>query len=175
MDLAFGWLQLHRYGNAWSIDHFIFRMLVVAVLVPLLLTWLVSKQLGHKGLTVVAHLRGASQFCRWPTRHIKTFFMFLILVAVVSCRKQQTIKITDTTKSCTLILAPAEGAFGRGVSLSIGGRIDGFARIWYSDSTNEVSGRIDVSYNDNYSTNVQVHYVPAGVRTGQVTIKYAFH
>jgi hypothetical protein len=108
-------------------------------------------------------------------RHKKTFLMLLILVAVAGCAKQQTIQITDTTKPCTLTLAPAEGASRRGVSLSIGGRIDGFARIWYSDSTNGVSGKIDVSYDDNHSTNLLVHYVPAGVRTGQVTIKYAFH
>src|ERR1044071_2779907 len=60
VDLAFGWLQLHRYGNAWSIDHFIFRMLVVAVLVPLLLTWLVSKQRRRTGLTFLAHLPGGA-------------------------------------------------------------------------------------------------------------------
>ena len=55
VDLAFGWLQLHRYGNIWSIDHFDFQMLIVAVLVSVLLTWLVSKQLGHKGLTKSLH------------------------------------------------------------------------------------------------------------------------
>jgi hypothetical protein len=119
--------------------------------------------------------RALPKFHCWPTRHIKTFLMLLILVAVAGCAKQQTIQITDTTNPCTLTLAPVEGASGRGVSLNIGGRIDGFARIWYSDSTNEVSGKIDVSYDDNHSTNLQVHYVPAGVRTGQVTIKYAFH
>jgi len=49
VDLAFGWLQLHRYGNIWAIDHFDFQMLVVAVLIPVLLTWLLSRQLGHRG------------------------------------------------------------------------------------------------------------------------------
>ena len=126
-------------------------------------------------LRPVRDWRRASEFHCWPTRHIKTFLMLQILVAVAGCTKQQTIQITDTTKPCTLTLAPAEGASGRGVSLNIKGRIDGFARIWYSDSTNEISGRIDVSYSDSHSTNFQVHYVPAGVRTGQVTIKYAFH
>jgi len=55
VDLAFGWLQLQRYGNIWSIEHFDFRMLVVTVLVPVLLTWLFSKQLGHWGLTRSLH------------------------------------------------------------------------------------------------------------------------
>ena len=55
VDLAFGWLQLHRYGNIWSIEHFDFRMQIVAVLVPVLLTWLLSKQLGHWGLTRSLH------------------------------------------------------------------------------------------------------------------------
>jgi len=55
VDLAFGWLQLHRYGNIWSIEHFDFRMLIVSVLIPVLLTWLLSKQLGHSGLTRSLH------------------------------------------------------------------------------------------------------------------------
>ena len=55
LDLAFGWLQLHRYGKIWSIDHFDFRMLIVALLVSVLLTWLLSKQLGHWGLTRSLH------------------------------------------------------------------------------------------------------------------------
>ena len=112
----------------------------------------------------------------WPTHHMKTLFMLVLLGVLVGCRKQQTVQIADATKPSTLTLAPADGAAGRGLSLSIRGRIDGVARIWYSGaSTNEVSGRIDMSYDDNYSTNFLVHYVPAGVRTGQVTIKYAFH
>ena len=112
----------------------------------------------------------------WPTRHLKTLFVLVLLGALVGCTKQQTAQIADTTKPSTLTLAPAHGAAGRGLSLSIRGRIDGVARIWYGGaSTNEVSGRIDMSYDDNCSTNFLVHYVPEGVRTGQVTIKYAFH
>ena len=43
LDLAFGWLQLHRYGTNWSIEHFDFCMLVVAALSSVLVTWLFSK------------------------------------------------------------------------------------------------------------------------------------
>jgi hypothetical protein len=48
MDLPFGWLQLHRYGNSWLIEHFDFRMLIVAVLSSVLLTWVFSKTLRHR-------------------------------------------------------------------------------------------------------------------------------
>jgi hypothetical protein len=45
LDLAFGWLQLHRYGDIWAIEHFDFRMLIVAVLSSVLLTWVFSRAL----------------------------------------------------------------------------------------------------------------------------------
>ena len=48
VDFAFGWLQIHRYGSAWSIEHFNFRMLIVAVLSSVLLAWIVSKALRHR-------------------------------------------------------------------------------------------------------------------------------
>ena len=48
LDLAFGWLQLHRYGEAWSIQYFDIRMLVVVVLSSVLLTWALSKALRHQ-------------------------------------------------------------------------------------------------------------------------------
>ena len=48
VDLAFGWLQLHRYGSTWIIEHFDFRMLIVAVLSSVLVTWIFSKALRHR-------------------------------------------------------------------------------------------------------------------------------
>jgi hypothetical protein len=48
LDLAFGWLQLHRYGDIWIIEHFDFRMLIVAVLSSVLLTWVFSKALRQR-------------------------------------------------------------------------------------------------------------------------------
>ena len=48
LDLAFGWLQLHRYGDTWLVEHFDFRMLIVAVLSSVLLTWVFSKALRHR-------------------------------------------------------------------------------------------------------------------------------
>jgi len=48
LDLAFGWLQLHRYGQVWGIQHFDLRMLVVAVLCSVLLTWVFAKALRHR-------------------------------------------------------------------------------------------------------------------------------
>ena len=48
LDFAFGWLQLHRYGNIWLIEHFDFPMLIVAVLSSVLLTWVFSKALRHR-------------------------------------------------------------------------------------------------------------------------------
>jgi hypothetical protein len=48
LDLAFGWLQLHRYGDTWLVEHFDFRMLIVAVLSSVLLAWVFSKALRHR-------------------------------------------------------------------------------------------------------------------------------
>jgi hypothetical protein len=48
LDLAFGWLKLHRYGDRWSVEHFDFRMLIVAVLISVLLTWAFSKASRHR-------------------------------------------------------------------------------------------------------------------------------
>ena len=48
LDLAFGWLQLHRYGDIWSIEHFDFRMLIVSVLSSVLLTLVFSKALRQR-------------------------------------------------------------------------------------------------------------------------------
>jgi hypothetical protein len=107
---------------------------------------------------------------------MKTLSLLLIPGLIVGCTKKQTVQINDATKPSTLTLTPAQGKAGRGLSLSIKGRIDGVARIWYGDSrTNVVSGQVDMRYNDNYSSNFMVHYEPERVRTGQVTVKYAFH
>jgi len=43
LDFPFGWLQLHRYGDVRIVEHFDFRMLIVAILVPILLTWVFSR------------------------------------------------------------------------------------------------------------------------------------
>ena len=48
LSLPFDWLQLHRHGDSWSIEHFDFRMLSVAVLIAVLVTWVVSKALRHR-------------------------------------------------------------------------------------------------------------------------------
>ena len=90
--------------------------------------------------------------------------------------KQYTVEVADTTTPSTLTLTAPSGQAGRGLSLSIRGRIDGAARIWYGGSiTNVIAGRVDMKYSDNYSTNLLLHYSPDGVRSGHVTIKYAFH
>ena len=44
LDLAFGWLQLHRYGEKWRVVQFDFPMLVVAILSAILVTWIYQKQ-----------------------------------------------------------------------------------------------------------------------------------
>ncbi len=48
LDLAFGWLQLHLYRSTCLVEHFDFRMLIVAVLSSVLLTWVFSKALRHR-------------------------------------------------------------------------------------------------------------------------------
>ena len=41
--LYLGWLELHRYGDVWSIEHFRFVGLLAVLLISVLLTWLLSK------------------------------------------------------------------------------------------------------------------------------------
>jgi hypothetical protein len=47
-DLSFGWLQLHRHGLDWSIEHFRFGILMLDVLLAIALTWIMSKVLRRR-------------------------------------------------------------------------------------------------------------------------------
>jgi hypothetical protein len=44
-DLSFGWLQLHRHGLAWSVEHFNFDALTAKIFLCIALTWMMSKAL----------------------------------------------------------------------------------------------------------------------------------
>ena len=48
LDLPFGWLRLHRYGERWIVEQFDLRMLVIAALSCILLTWVFEKALRHR-------------------------------------------------------------------------------------------------------------------------------
>jgi hypothetical protein len=41
--LSLGWLELHRYGRAWTIEHFHLTGLLAVLLISGLLTWLLSR------------------------------------------------------------------------------------------------------------------------------------
>lgn len=41
--LSIGWLELHRYGSSWSVEHFHFVGLVALLLISGLLAWLVRR------------------------------------------------------------------------------------------------------------------------------------
>ena len=41
--LSLGWLELHRYGDVWRIEHFHFVGLLAVLLISVLLTCLLSK------------------------------------------------------------------------------------------------------------------------------------
>ena len=47
-DLSFGWLELHRHGLNWSIQHFYFGALALQILMSLVLTWIASKILHRR-------------------------------------------------------------------------------------------------------------------------------
>jgi len=47
-DLSFGWLQLHRHGLDWSIEHVRFGMLLLDVSIAIVLTWILSKILDRR-------------------------------------------------------------------------------------------------------------------------------
>jgi hypothetical protein len=48
LDLDFGWLVLHRYGDNWTLEQFRFGILLAVVIVSLALTWVLSKLLRHR-------------------------------------------------------------------------------------------------------------------------------
>jgi len=43
--LYLGWLELHRYGRVWTVEHFHFTGLLAVLLISGLLTWLLSRSL----------------------------------------------------------------------------------------------------------------------------------
>jgi hypothetical protein len=45
LDLSFGWLELHRHAEAWSVEHFRLGALTVIVFLCVGLTWILSKAL----------------------------------------------------------------------------------------------------------------------------------
>jgi hypothetical protein len=98
------------------------------------------------------------------------------LFAVVSCRPRATMHIPDATQPITITVAPGGERPARGFSVHVRGRIDGSALIWNSEfGTNTLSGKIDVRYRDNHSTNFTLNYEPQGVRTGEVIMDYVFY
>lgn len=96
------------------------------------------------------------------------------LLAAVGCGRRTTVHISDVTKPITITVAP--GGPARGFSAHVRGRIEGTALIWNSEfGTNVLSGRIDIRYSDNHSTNFTLNYVPKSVRAGEVSMEYVFH
>jgi hypothetical protein len=47
-DVSFGWLQLHRHANDWSIQHVNVGVLAAVVGLAILLTWVLSKILRRR-------------------------------------------------------------------------------------------------------------------------------
>jgi len=41
--LYLGWLELHRYGEHWSVEHIYFRALIAILLISGLLAWFLAK------------------------------------------------------------------------------------------------------------------------------------
>ena len=108
-------------------------------------------------------------------RNLYTFLLLLVIV-VAGCSRRQTVQISDVTKPAilTLGLAPGQSASVDGFSLSIRGKIDGTADIWGTElKTNYVSGKFEIRHrSEYYNTNFVINYVPVGVHTGQIVIKY---
>jgi hypothetical protein len=64
-DLSFGWLQFHRRGPDWSIEHFRFGILVLDVFLAVALTWVLEKMLRQPhGLTPRERRQPAGPTCR---------------------------------------------------------------------------------------------------------------
>lgn len=43
----FGWMRLHRYGTAWSVEQVDVRFLIADICIAILLTWGLSKMLAR--------------------------------------------------------------------------------------------------------------------------------
>src|SRR5262249_6115530 len=46
--LSFGWLELHRYGDTWSVEQFHFGVLWGVVFLCALLTWMLSRAVRRR-------------------------------------------------------------------------------------------------------------------------------
>jgi hypothetical protein len=104
------------------------------------------------------------------------FHLALFGFFAVECRPRAVVSILDTTKPITLTVSPRDARPAKGFSVEVKGRIDGTATIWNSQfGTNTLSGKIDVRYSDNHSTNFILNYVPQNVRTGEVRLEYVFY
>jgi hypothetical protein len=43
LDLSLGWLDMHRYGSSWTVEHVHFVGLLSLILVSVLLAWILLK------------------------------------------------------------------------------------------------------------------------------------
>lgn len=103
----------------------------------------------------------------------------LLLVALLTGCMRQSIQVPDATKPATLTLS-----IGRlqkkdqvhGLDFRIHGQVDGVAFLSSSTIiTQRVSGSFDIKFNGDYfSTNCVIEYSPQGVRSGSVSVSYAF-
>ena len=109
---------------------------------------------------------------------MKSLFIMALfgLLGTAGCSRRTAVNVPDVTKPITIVVAPGDAYKGRGVSVHVRGRIEGTAFIWNSEfGTNRLSGRIDVRYSDNHSTNFTLNYVPENVRAGEVRMEYVFY
>jgi hypothetical protein len=130
-------------------------------------------------LTIGHHWPGVPESERWPYSYMNIIHVLVVflLATLVGCGPRATVQVPDVTKLITLTVSPGDGRHSRGVSVHLRGYLDGSALvIWDSElTTNRLSGKIDVSHRDNYSTNFTLHYIPETVRTGMVSMQYVFH
>lgn len=102
----------------------------------------------------------------------------VLLISGCDLSPRQRVDISDVTKPITLTLAPPPGRSKpiNRLTLQIRGRIHGHAEVSFAESvTNIVGPRFTIKRTGNYGgTNCIVRYVPRQVKSGTVTIQYAF-
>jgi hypothetical protein len=120
---------------------------------------------------------------------MKTFAILFLAIIGAGCGSagcgshSGQVRIEDVRKTNTLQLVSVRSRIAgsydiqSGLSLHVYGQLDGTASIYATGwETAKVSGIVDWRiYHDWFQTNCTLHYVPEGVTSSHLTVKYTFH
>jgi len=99
------------------------------------------------------------------------------ILILTGCERQQTQRIVRFAESQTLTFQAPRSSTPSGYTLHVHGHIDGAASITASESHPQpISGHVDWRiYHDYFRPSIDIHYAPAKVTAGQLTVDLTFH